>query len=85
MMQCSDRDTTVTLPAYLHQLIDNKADLGQPSVFDATDDSGRIVFCPVTLTTTVVHNPTPAVVEDCSVVEDCTADPAPSDPLSAAF
>lgn len=67
------------LPVYLARLLDNEADLGQPYVFDASDDSGQIVFCPVTLTTEVVSTP------QTSGAEDSVANLAPPDSISAPF
>jgi hypothetical protein len=70
-------DRLIKLPLYLARLLDNEADLGQPHVFDASDDSGQILFCPITFTTQVVSSHPPPMADD------PVADSVPPDPSCA--
>ena len=70
-------DRVIQLPLYLTRLLANEADLGQPHMFDSSDDSGQILFCPITFTTQVVSShPAP-------MADDPVADSVPPDPSSA--
>lgn len=79
MTLSSGMNKTTQFPGYLASLLDNKADQCQPYVFAASDDSGQILFCPVTLTTEVVTSSTTPMAEDLDVSS------APPDLPSAAF
>jgi len=68
-------DRVIHLPLYLARLLDNEADLGQPHMFDASDDSGQILFCPITFTTQVVSSHPPSTADD-PVADSVAADPS---------
>jgi hypothetical protein len=77
MTQSIDMDRVIQLPLYLARLLDNEADHGQPRVFDSSDDSGQILFCPITFMTQVVSShPQP-------MAADPVADSVPQDPSCA--
>lgn len=70
-------DGSMQLPVYLARLLENEADLGQPYVFDASDDSGQILFCPISFTTEVVKR------DPQSMAADLVADSVRPDPSCA--